>query len=72
MQFIHMIKDCQDTGFPKVGLTRVYSSQGHAVYYAPNFEEVEEAYWFGLVCAQCVMLCLRSRTVRDRILTFEK
>ena len=38
-------------------------------FYAPNFEEVEEAYWFGPVHAW-VTLCIRSRMVRDRILKF--
>ena len=32
-------------------------------------EEVEGAYWFGLVCAS-VTFCIWPRTVRDRILEF--
>ena len=44
------------------------------LYYAPNFEEVEEAYWFGpvrpFVRASVRYTCTRSRTVRDRILKF--
>ena len=43
-----------------------------SVYYAPNFEEVEEAYWFGPVRPSVDLsvryTCTRSRTVRDRIL----
>ena len=44
-------------------------------YYAPNFEEIEGAYWFGAVHASIsvrasVTLCIQSRTVRDRILKF--
>ena len=50
-----------------------YSFWG-VVFYAPNFEEVEGAYWFGplraCVCPS-VTLCIRSRTVRDRILKFD-
>ena len=40
-------------------------------FYAPNFEEVEEAYWFGPCVHAWVTLCIRSRTVRDRILKFD-
>ena len=43
-------------------------------HYAPNFEEVEGAYWFGPVrpCVRVgVTLCIGSRTVRDRILKFD-
>ena len=39
-------------------------------YYGPNFEEVEEAYWFGPV-RPWITLCIWSRTVRDRILKFD-
>ena len=43
-------------------------------FYAPNFEEDEEAYWFGPFCV-CVhlwvTLCIQSRMVRDRILKFD-
>ena len=39
-------------------------------FYAPNFKEVEGAYWFGPVRLWCVTLCIRSRTLRDRILKF--
>ena len=55
--------------------------QGYAYFYAPNFEEVEGAYWFGSVravqwvsaCVQSVSLwCVRTRsgTFRARILKF--
>ena len=37
------------------------------VFYAPNFEEVEEAYWFGPVCPS-VTLALQEPL--DRILKF--
>ena len=43
-------------------------------FYAPNFEEVEGAYWFGPVClwlgVSVRYACIRSRTVEDRILKF--
>ena len=46
--------------------------------YAPNFEEVEEAYWFGPVrpsmraCVRAwVTLCMQSKRVRSRILKFD-
>ena len=43
-------------------------------YYASNFEEVEEAYWFGpvhlSVRPSVRYTCTRSRTARDRILKF--
>ena len=39
-------------------------------FYAPNFEEVWEAYWFGPVRPSVCYTCTRSRTVRDRILKF--
>ena len=39
-------------------------------FYAPNFKEVEGAYWFGPVRLWCVSLCIRSRMLRDRILKF--
>ena len=39
-------------------------------FYAPNFEEVWEAYWFGPVRPSLCYTCTRSRTVRDRILKF--
>ena len=45
-------------------------------FYAPNFEEVEGAYWFGSarpvqsVCDARVTLSTRSGTVRARILKF--
>ena len=42
--------------------------------YAPNFEEVMEAYWFGSVCPSVrqsvCYACTLSRTNRDRILKF--
>ena len=34
-------------------------------FYAPNFEEVREAYWFGPVRLSVCYTCTRSRTVRD-------
>ena len=44
------------------------------VFGAPNFEEVEEAYWFGPVHLSVRLsvryTCTRSRTARDRILKF--
>ena len=43
-------------------------------FYAPNFEEDEEAYWFGPFCVcvhPWVTLCIQSRMVRDRILKFD-
>ena len=57
-------------------------SVSETFYYAPNFEEVEEAYWFGPVhLSVCLSIrpsvypsvrytCTRSRTARDRILKF--
>ena len=48
-------------------------------FYAPNFEEVEGAYWFGPVCGLSVCACMRvciryacirSKRVKDRILKF--
>ena len=39
-------------------------------YYAPNFEEVEEAYWFWPVHPSVCYTCTWPRTVRDRILKF--
>ena len=43
-------------------------------FYAPNFEEVWEEYWFGpvflSVSPSVCYTCTRSRTVRDRILKF--
>ena len=42
--------------------------------YAPNFEEVEEAYWFGpvhlSVRPSVRYTCAWSRTAKDRILKF--
>ena len=47
---------------------------GKHVFYAPNFQEVEEAYWFGpvrlSVHPSVCYTCTRSGTVRDRILKF--
>ena len=43
-------------------------------FYAPNFQDVEGAYWFEPLrpCMRAsVTLCIRSRTVRDRILKFD-
>ena len=44
-------------------------------FYAPNFKEVEEVYWLMGLPSVCVhpwvTRCIRSRTVRDRILKFE-
>ena len=40
------------------------------LFYAPNFEEIEEAYWFGPVHPSVCYTCTWSRTVRDRILKF--
>ena len=39
-------------------------------FYASNFEEVEEAYWFGPVRPSVGYACTRSRSDRDRILKF--
>ena len=41
------------------------------VNYASNFDEVEGTYWFGPIRVWSVTLCIRSRTVRDRILKFD-
>ena len=39
-------------------------------YYAPNFKEIDGAYWFRVVRA-CIRLCIRSsRTVHARVLKF--
>ena len=52
----------------------VYRTTGPLFFfYDPNFAEDEGPYWFGPVClciCVSVMLCIRSRTVRDRILKF--
>ena len=40
--------------------------------YVPNFKEVERAYWFGPVHGSVRCAHMRSRTVRDRILKFDK
>ena len=40
------------------------------LFYAPYFEEVEEAYWFGPVRPSDRYTCTRSRTARGRILKF--
>ena len=46
---------------------QVFFSQSH---YAPNFEEVDRAYWFQVV-SPCVCACFHSsRTVHARVLKF--
>ena len=56
----------------KQGKMTIYNSfiVSNFNYYAPNFEEVEEAYWFGPVRPSVCYTCTRPRSVRDRILKF--
>ena len=72
----HCIPECS-TKFYNILLENSSSFQKVPDYYAPNFEEVEGAYWFGSVCLSVhLSVCntfwqLRnSRTPYARILKF--
>ena len=48
-------------------LCQYFSTLLVSFFYVPNFEEVAEIYWFGLVCPSVCYACTRSITVRDII-----
>ena len=66
-----MVQEMPKIGFPVVcymAITVVWL----AYYYAPNFKEVEGHISLGLFMGLCMCYaCIRSRTVRDRILKFD-